>query len=313
MMESSLLVSTVLRNASPHEPSAALWSLDASLAVCETVDIPDSQARSLDRNPRGGTRGARGIAVAGDEVFVANYETVFRFDRNWKLRGALSHPECADIHDIAFRDGRLWVASTRNDLLFQFDLDGKMKETIDPWECGDIADAFGVAPKKLGRTGELRDPRTHDKSTTDRLHLNSFAFMDDGRLLVSLGQVRVNSHCESAVLRLGANGGYDVIHGHLRALVPAHNVLPMLDGTVLHCDTASAQVVRIDPSIRVGPQPVIETNGGYTRGLCRLGDGTIAVGVQNEVWLFNPNNRNMIHKVRVSNDSRVSVHSIAPY
>ena len=272
--------------------------------------MPEARLRACDPNPRGGTRGARGIAVGDGEILVANYDTIFRYDASWRLVGAISNPQCADIHDIAFCDGRLWVASTRNDRLFQFDLDGNVKDRFDPWDMGFVQDAFGIARGRSDAAGDLRDPRTHDKSQTDRLHLNSFAFADDGGLLVSLGQVRVNGHCESAIVRFGASGGADVVHHAAAAPVPAHNVIELPDGTIVHCDTANGQVIAIDPAPGNDVKTLLQTCGGYARGLCVLDDRRLAVGVQNEVWLFDPVNTGEVRRIRVSDDPRESVHSI---
>lgn len=305
-----LLITTIVRAAQPGEQSAGVYSLDINLRVRRThAAPPDARLRLRDPNPRGGMRGARGIAVADGDIYVANFDSVFRYDRAWNLLGVVSHPQCADIHDIALHGGRLWVASTRNDRLFQFDFDGKVRDIVDPWQMGFVEDMFGMMKKGEVSAGDLRDPRTHEKSRTDRLHLNSLAFTNAGDLIVSLGQVRVNGHCESALVRLGASGGAEIVHRRDDAPVPAHNIVEMPDGRLLHCDTANQRVVAIDPESG-NARTIIATDGGYTRGLCRLDDGRLALGAQNEVWVFHPDRAANIERFRISNDPRESIHSI---
>jgi hypothetical protein len=311
---SNLLVSTITRGAMESEGSSRLFALSPLDGSRRTaIEIPDSPLRHRDPNPRGGMRGARGIAVGDGEIFVANYDTIFRYDLSWRLLGLISHPQCADIHDIALRDGRLWAASTRNDRLMEFDLDGRLTDCLNPWDMGLIEDAFRIWRGVGVGADDLRDPRTHDKAQTDCLHLNSFAFASSGDLIVSLGQVRVNGHCESALVRVGAAGGAEIVHRRSAAPVPAHNVLVTPDGSILHADTANGQVVALGSRPGQTPQSILTTGGGYTRGLCLLDDGRIAVGVQNEVWLLDSATLCNVQRILISHDPRESVHSIAAF
>ena len=255
-------------------------------------------------------RGARGIAMTASEVFVANYDSILRYDLEWRLIGNISHPHCADIHDIAFRDETLWVASTLNDLIFQFDCNGDVKEIIDLWKNRGIAAIFGVPKNIRERVNGTGDPRAPDRALTDRFHLNSFEFASDGDLILSLGQVRVNGHFESALVALGANGDVRVVHRNSNAPVPSHNIVLLPDGTLLHAETANSRVIRVDTNCENGVSAVLETNGGYTRGLCMLKSGQAAVGVQNEVWVFDPSSGHVAQRIRISDDARESVHSI---
>ena len=202
------------------------------------------------------------------------------------------------------------MTSTWNDLLFQFDLDGGAKAIIDLWENGGIANFFRVHQSKSVRDIDVCDPRMYERALTDRYHLNSFAFAPDGDLMLSLGQIRVNGHCESALVALGANGGARVVHHNSNAPVPSHNIEFMPDGTLLHAETANARVLRVYPNRQMAAETVLETNGGYTRGLCLLKDGRAVVGVQNEVWIFDPTSGEIAQRIRISDDARESVHSI---
>lgn len=305
-----ILVSTITREALPDEPSSAVYRVSLSDKALRKIPVPDSPMRGHDLNSRGGMRGARGVAVAGDEIFVANYDSILRYDREWRLLGYISHPHCADIHDIAFRDEILWVASTLNDLIFHFDRDGHAKEIIDLWGNGHIAAVCGI-PKNTHLPDNGGDPRVADRALTDRFHLNSFAFSPDGDLILSLGQVRVNGHFESALVKLVANGDARVVYRNLDAPVPSHNIVFMPDGTLLHAETANARVIRVDPVCQNTAQTILETNGGYTRGLCMLENERAAVGVQNEVWIFLPSSGQIEQRIRISEDPRESVHSIA--
>lgn len=299
-----------MREALPDEPSSAVYRVSLSNKALCKIPVPDSPMRGHDLNSRGGMRGARGVAVAGDEIFVANYDSIIRYDREWIRKGLISHPHCADIHDIASRYGHLWVASTLNDLIFQFDCDGNVVEIIDLWANGGIAAILGIPQNTHVHVRGLGDLMAPERALTDRFHLNSFAFSPDGHLMLSLGQVRVNGHFESALVAMGANGDARVMHRNSSALVPSHNIAFLPDGTLLHAETANARIIRVDPNCQNAALTVLETSGGYTRGLCTLKNDRAAVGVQNEVWVFVPSSGQIEQRLRISDDPRESVHSI---
>ncbi|MDZ4858282.1 MAG: hypothetical protein SGI88_04810 [Candidatus Hydrogenedentes bacterium] len=255
-------------------------------------------------------RGARGITIFGGEIYIANYSRIFRYDQSFRQIGEITHSCCADIHDLAFHDGQLWAASTRNDMLIAMNRDGRITDTVDVWDAGDIEHTFGVRRSNKVNETVCRERTTHDKLDTDLLHVNSFAFSADGDLVVSLGQIRVNGHSESALLRLGVSDGAEVIYHSPTAPVPAHNVLRLPNGRILHAQTQHGQVIEIDPRTKTH-KALISARTGYIRGLALLNEHTLAVGVQNEVWLCDIESGVILECIVISNDARESVHSIA--
>src|SRR5262245_34773275 len=124
----TILVTTTHRHCRPGEPSGFVYTVDAEAwrlsGSCPVIEPPHLQA---DPNPRGGMRGAKGIAVVGDTLFLANASVVYRFDSSWNVLSTISHPSCAYIHDIVWHDDSLWVASCCNDLVFRFDGGGRIR------------------------------------------------------------------------------------------------------------------------------------------------------------------------------------------
>lgn len=312
-----------MRCAGPTERSGFVYAVAPTPgASARIAAVPEALLRARDPNPRGGTRGARGIALGDGEIFVANFDTVHRYDSRWTLKHRISHPLCADIHDIALHDGALWVASTRNDRLLQFDMDGRLIDALDPWCSGVVEEMFGIRRTGVDQPVDFRDPRSHESRATDRLHLNSFAFLPSGDRLLSFGQVRVNGHCESALIRVRANGGTDLVHRLPSVEVPSHNIALLPDGRILHARTGNGEVQIIGaegsgPS-RVTPagatnspsETVLRTRAGYIRGLCPIDNATVAVGIQNEVWIVDVHARRRVTRIKLSEDLRESVHSI---
>src|SRR4051812_49162541 len=97
----TFLVTATCRNSGPSEPSGYLFTIDlAGRRVTGRCPVIEPPHREADPNPRGGMRGAKGIAVAGeDRVFVANASVIHGFDPSWEVVSAVSHPSCGSLHD----------------------------------------------------------------------------------------------------------------------------------------------------------------------------------------------------------------------
>ena len=193
-----LLISTSLRYSRQDQPSGHLFVFDlGKQTILRQSEIIEPPYRHADPNPRGGFRGLKGISIDQDQIAIANASTVFLYDHKWNPITTIWHPSCAGIHDIEWIDGRLWVTSSRNDLLLCFDLQGNIVQHFDLRKSHAVNEH---APRKLpllltekqilSGKYDFRDPRTHDLAVTDTLHINSLAFLENGELLVSCGLFR---------------------------------------------------------------------------------------------------------------------------
>lgn len=200
---SRFLITTTIRSAEIDQPSGYVYvfDLETEKAISRSSVI-EPGFRKVDPNPRGGLRGGKGIAICGDQLFLANSAAVFRFDRHWNFITGITHPSCSGIHDIAIdSDQQLWVTSSRNDLLFKFDLEGNLLSFINFRINPMLRDTLAWRPKKqlsnqdiiAGRI-DFRDPRTHVLTDYDRAHVNSITIHQDGSLLISLGLVSRKSY-----------------------------------------------------------------------------------------------------------------------
>ena len=306
-----LLVSTIVREAASLEISGYLYTVDVcENAVRERCPFIEAPMRDLDPNPRGGMRGARGIAVDGDEVFVANYSVVYRFDSQWRCIGVISNPDCADIHDIAIHEGSLWITSTRNDLLMEFDREGQLRARMNLRAADSLAELHHSGWWRSPEGIDFRDPRTHDKTRYDSLHVNGLSFGPDNSLVVSLGQMASANGAQSGLLRLDSTGASAMTWMQDDATVPRHNALYLPEGMLLVNDTPRGEVVCLDP-ISGLEHKRIDIGAGYLRGLAQLDDGRIVTGAQQDLALVDPRAPDAPCFIRLSHDARESVHSIA--
>jgi hypothetical protein len=193
-----LLITTTCRKTNHDEPSGHLYVLDLDKwEIVQRGSIIEPPYRDLDPNPRGGFRGGKGIAIYDDQIILANTVAIFRFDQTWNLLRVISHPSCSGIHDILLdSNNHLWVTSARNDILFKFDIEGNLLEyfyfrqnhpnqPMLQWAQPPILNNKDIANGKT----DFRDPRTHEISAHDSVHVNSISQHPDGSILVSLGLV----------------------------------------------------------------------------------------------------------------------------
>jgi hypothetical protein len=193
-----LLVTTVCRNTHHTEPSGYIYLIDPrQQRVLQRSAMIEPAFRPVDTNPRGGLRGSRGISIREDEIAIANASIVFRYDPQWRLKGILTHPAAAAIHDILYQgDGTLWLTGACNDLVFQFDLAGKMVRHYYLRKPGAVTTQLGwnppvaLRPEQI-RRGEIdfRDPRSYAEETYNHAHVNSICALSENEVLVSMGLV----------------------------------------------------------------------------------------------------------------------------
>jgi hypothetical protein len=193
-----ILVTTVCRNTPPNEPSGYIYLIDAhQQRVLQRSRMIEPAFRAVDTNPRGGLRGSRGISIREDEIAIANASIVFRYDPHWRLKGILTHPSVAAIHDILYQGkDRIWLTAACNDLVFQFDLTGKMIQHFYLRKPGAVTAQLGWKPPIILRPeqilqGEIdfRDPRSYAEEAYNNAHINSICALSEKEVLVSMGLV----------------------------------------------------------------------------------------------------------------------------
>ena len=229
------MVSTICRGSRPGEPSGHLYVVDTERGVLGSCEVPAAPYLEREPNPRGGIRGGRGLAAAGDTLLVANGAQVLRFDRAWRPLTTISHPWCGNLHDIAVHDDRLWVCSTANDALAVFDLAGRLTDLVDLRPTA-LLDGAGDGAR-FAATIDYRDPAGYELAASNRLHANGIGFDASGVPLVSVGRTESEDGCERGLI-VRADGRADPLAVADDVAVPTHNVAPLADGTVLTLDSA---------------------------------------------------------------------------
>lgn len=137
-----------------HKESGKVYCLDLdSGKVLSQIHIPMAMIELP--NPRGGSRGARGLAFHNEKLFCAGWDNITRFDPDTLTPEiAWWSKECQDIHQIYPRSHDiLWVVSTRNNSLYSF-------TPVSFIKMEDMTTIHDGIP-------------SHDPDSPDRLHFNS--------------------------------------------------------------------------------------------------------------------------------------------
>jgi hypothetical protein len=215
---------------------------DRKQKLAEVVVTP-SDPSFEDPNPRGGTRGGRGIWQDGGNIYAASDDRVNIFDLDLAGNRAVSNNLFAGLHEVYLSSpGRLWVTATSLDAALEVDLStGECVDAYWPREDPRFQAALDVSPLAVDKTADnrLSPPLANDPS---HLHLNAVG-MWRGELLALFNHIGAIANLER---------GEVVMRDPL--LHRAHNLVVRGDEAfvcssdrrrVCQVDLAAARVVRV--------------------------------------------------------------------
>lgn len=183
--------STVVRGA-PPERGGELVRVDwESKRVLGRVPIVPRDPWIDDPNPRGSSRGGRGILIRDGELLVANYHSLLRFDRELRYRSRITGDLFVGLHELAQTEDRIWLASTSIDAALAIDDAGTLRSSWWPRERPEVREHLDLEPLEIDKEVDNR-LRYLDESALrgSHTHLNAVA-VDDGRLYALLNRYGV--------------------------------------------------------------------------------------------------------------------------
>jgi hypothetical protein len=234
--------STVVRTA-PVRQAGEIVCLDWDRKVIQArVPIYPCNPEVADPNPRGSTRGGRGIAFWGDHVVVASYHTLKIFDRRLRHVRDVTHPLFVGIHEVHGGAGNLlWVTATSIDAALEVDPEtGQLGRQHWPREVPAFCAALNLTPLAIDKAADNR-PRFLGQgylAQASHLHLNAVASWR-GELYAVFNSFGILANLDRAEV---------VIEDP--ELKGAHNLVVAEDGTALVNDTYSAVVRSYDLGTR---------------------------------------------------------------
>ncbi|MCF6148439.1 MAG: hypothetical protein E3K37_07245 [Candidatus Kuenenia sp.] len=130
-----------------------------------------------DANPRGNSRGGRGIVKMNDTIYVATYHSLLLFDQMLNPKGKISNNLFVGLHEIFLNDDVIWLTSTAIDCVIGIDTQGNC---IDSWwarEDTNLQKHFSLTPLKIDKTIDNRMLwlKVLPARQPDHTHLNAVA------------------------------------------------------------------------------------------------------------------------------------------
>jgi hypothetical protein len=280
-----------VRREKPVADGGELVKLDWSRkTVLKTIPLrPSDPDVGDDPNPRGNTRGGKGIRLRDSEIYVGTYHTILVFGPDLTLKRRISNNLFVNIHEMCFADDAIWASSTAIDAAVLVDLEGRTLKSWWPREEPLLQAAFGLRPSAIDKEADNRclHVRAEMSAKPHHTHLNS-VFTAGGRVYALLNKlgvvVQIEPDVRVAIEDVRLRGGHSpaVGPGGDRVLVCAS-----LDRSILVFELDTGRIIRRIPLLDFAPVAALEARhpgrpfnaSVFVRGLDIIDDGRILAGV----------------------------------
>ncbi|MFC2172446.1 hypothetical protein ACFLU6_07415 [Acidobacteriota bacterium] len=175
---------TVVRTA-PISQGGELICLDwTTKTIRSRIPIfPENPDISHDPNPRGNTRGCRGIAFFDGRIICANYHTLEVFDREMNHERDITHGLMVGLHEThAASDGRIFVTATAIGAVLAFDaVTGELIDQYWPQEMPTLQEQLNLVPLDIDKQADNRQRflLASQIRYPSHLHLNAVTLWKD--------------------------------------------------------------------------------------------------------------------------------------
>jgi hypothetical protein len=168
---------TTVKRKRPVRDAGDLVCLDwTTKKVLKTIPIfPFDPDIVDDPNPRGNSRGGKGIIVSGNELLVATYHSILVFDLELNLKRKISSNLFVNIHEMCMAGEDIWVASTAIDAAVLVNREGSTLRSWWPREETLLQEKYGLCPMAIDKNIDNRLIHIHSElsGTAHHTHLNS--------------------------------------------------------------------------------------------------------------------------------------------
>lgn len=130
-----------------------------------------------DPNPRGNSRGGKGILIKGDDIYVGTYHTILVFDKDLHLKRRISNHLFANIHEMCFSGENIWVSATTIDCALLVDGQGNTLKTWWPREEPLLQECYRLSPMEIDKKVDNRIRHLYQELSLEEshTHLNGVA------------------------------------------------------------------------------------------------------------------------------------------
>ena len=168
-----------VRRKRPVKQGGELIKLDWSTkkVIKKMTLFPSDPDIEHDPNPRGNSRGGKGIIVNKNEIYVGTYHTILVFDHNLNLKRKITNNLFANIHEMSFSGENIWASCTTIDCTVKVDQNGKTLKSWWPREEPLLQKKYGLFPMEIDKKADNRLTYLHAEleKKDGHTHLNSVA------------------------------------------------------------------------------------------------------------------------------------------
>lgn len=161
----------------PVKEGGELIKLDWSKKkVLKTIPIyPFDPDIENDPNPRGNSRGGKGILIRENELFTATYHSILVFDLDLNLKWKISNNLFVNIHEMCMTGNNIWISSTAIDCALLVTTNGETIKSWWPREERLLQEKYGLFPMEIDKTIDNRLLHVYAELSTkaNHTHLNS--------------------------------------------------------------------------------------------------------------------------------------------
>lgn len=143
-----VVCTTTIRNTGKGKIHGHIIEIDwKKQAIVRRINMPRPKGERLilKLNLRG--LGGRGVCITKNAIYVANSNTIIKYDHNWNELGRISHQLLADIHEIEVTRDGIWVSSTGIDSAIKLDFSGQLLKIWSPRTDSLVKKVLGIEDK----------------------------------------------------------------------------------------------------------------------------------------------------------------------
>ncbi len=313
----TVIVSSVIRSSQQGESHGGVYLVDLESGKIEQkLDWNDD---AIDWEGRGGDRGLRGIALHGDQVYLAASDEIFVYDTKFQSIASYRNRYLKHCHEISVAGGVLYLTSTAHNSILEFNLEcatfgrgylisRRQESLFRRWTKAFSQQLdFEVTPFDCNSEAHLGPPQSD-------LHLNNVS-VRDGTILVA--GTRIDG---LLTVKGSAIGRYASLP------IGTHNATAYQDG-VIYNDTRQDRIVIVDRGGRIRQSfevpryesgellhtdvPEDHARQSFARGLCLSGEDFIIGGSSpSTITAYRINTGERLKSINISRDVRNCIHGL---
>ncbi len=139
--------------------------------VIKTLPVfPTDPDIDTDPNPRGNSRGGKGVIISNNEIYVGTYHSVLIYDLELNYLRKITNNLFVGVHEICEYKDTLWVSSTAIDCALKTNKEGEILDSFWPRDNEILQKDFNLFPIDINREIDNRIAFLNSEMSTKKSH-----------------------------------------------------------------------------------------------------------------------------------------------